>query len=101
LREAAKRVGISYPRLDEFEKGIDGHTGKPTRPKYMLVLAMAKVYELPPSDLLGQAGYDLPVVLGDAEFVLLQGFRDLSSDRRQQVLDLITTLSTQGHNETF
>lgn len=92
LREAGKRLDISYPRLDEYEKGVDGHTGKPVRPGYPMILKMARVYEISAEKLLTQAGYELPSPPNDEEKRLVESFRQLSFDDRKKVNTLIDAL---------
>lgn len=100
LRQAAKRIGISYPRLDEFETGIDGHTGKPVRPAYPTVLAMARAYELPEDELVVLAGYELPSpAQNDEERSLLAAYRSLKPEERVRLRAHLESLADahDGH----
>lgn len=91
LRQAAKALGVSYPRLDEYEKGVDWHSGKPVTPGYPIVMKMAEVYGLPVASLLAAAGYSLPKLPEDEQAVL-DGYRQLDAQGRDRVQALIKTL---------
>jgi transcriptional regulator with XRE-family HTH domain len=57
IREAAKRMGISYSYLSILEKGIDPRTGKNSNPKPDTLRIISKTYEYPYEELLKEAGY--------------------------------------------
>lgn len=57
IREAAKRMGISYSYLSILEKGIDPRTGKNSNPKPDTLRIISKAYEYPYEELLKEAGY--------------------------------------------
>jgi transcriptional regulator with XRE-family HTH domain len=54
---AAKRLGISQPRLRDYELGRDPHSGKPTLPPPTTIRAIAKLYRFPEEKLLLLAGF--------------------------------------------
>ncbi len=57
IREAAKRMGISYSYLSILEKGIDPRTGKNSNPKPDTLRIISKAYDYPYEELLKEAGY--------------------------------------------
>jgi transcriptional regulator with XRE-family HTH domain len=57
IREAAKKMGISYSYLSILEKGIDPRTGKDSNPKPDTLRIISKAYEYPYEELMKAAGY--------------------------------------------
>ncbi len=57
LREAARRMGLSYSYLSILEKGLDPKSGKETIPKPETLRAISKAYEYPYEDLLKAVGH--------------------------------------------
>ena len=92
LREAAKHVQLTHSRLDEIEKGRDARTGKHFVPSYINVIRLAKGYGLPPDDLLRRAGYEPGIELERLEWEVIGGFRRLSPERQQRLLQVLGQL---------
>lgn len=63
---ASKRLGISQPRLRDYELGKDPHSGKPTLPPPSVIRALARLYRFPEDKLLVLAGF-LPRPVTDEE----------------------------------
>lgn len=57
LRDVAKRAGVHFTRLGEWERSLDAHTGKPVTPPRQALLDLARVYGVPAEPLLALAGY--------------------------------------------
>jgi len=57
LREAARRMGISYSYLSVLEKGVDPRTGKDSNPRPDTLRLISKAYDYPYEELLKAAGY--------------------------------------------
>ncbi|MCX7749091.1 MAG: helix-turn-helix domain-containing protein [Clostridia bacterium] len=57
IREAAKKMGISYSYLSILEKGVDPRTGKDSNPKPDTLRIISKAYDYPYEDLMKAAGY--------------------------------------------
>jgi transcriptional regulator with XRE-family HTH domain len=57
IREAARRMGISYSYLSILEKGIDPRTGKDSLPKPDTLRIISKAYDYPYEELMKAAGY--------------------------------------------
>lgn len=94
-REAAKRIGISYTRLQELEAGTSRTTGKATSPTTDVLIKIAKGYEQPLPLLLQMAGLT-PVSQDERqEAELLQIFRRLSDKGRNLAVALVRTVDTQ------
>ncbi|MBO9541100.1 helix-turn-helix transcriptional regulator [bacterium] len=94
-REAAKRIGISYTRLQELENGYSRTTGKPTSPTTDVLIKIAKGYEQPLPLLLQMAGLT-PVSQDERqEAELLQIFRGLSEKGRNLAVALVRTVEAQ------
>lgn len=85
---AAKRLGISQPRLRDYELGLDPHSAKPTLPSPETIRAIARLYRYPESKLLLVAGY-LPRHLRDDEADRLMKFMELSAQEQQRALSAI------------
>lgn len=81
---AARRLGISQPRLRDYEQGRDPHTGKPTLPPPVAVRALAKLYQYPEDRLLLMAGF-LPRTVDEEEAERLLGFLNLEPERQKLV----------------
>lgn len=82
---AARRVGISQPRLRDYEQGRDPHSGKPTLPPPAVIRDLAKLYLYPDGLLLLMAGY-LPRPVDEAEAAYILNFLKLSPDERARIL---------------
>lgn len=84
---AAKRLGISQPRLRDYEQGRDPHTAKPTLPPPATVRALAKLYQYPEERLLLLAGF-LPRSVDEEEADRLLAFLkfgpEMQADRLQE-----------------
>jgi transcriptional regulator with XRE-family HTH domain len=64
IREAAKRMSISYSYLSVLEKGLDPRTGKGSCPKPDTLKVISKAYDYPYEELMKAAGYiseDMPI----------------------------------------
>ena len=83
LREAARRAGLTFSRLGEWERGTDSHTGKAVLPPREALLRLARVYGVPPEPLLAMAGYRTERDLTPEEERLLAAFRQLPETERQ------------------
>lgn len=94
-REAAKRIGISYTRLQELESGISRTTGKPTSPSTDLLIKIAKGYHQPIPLLLEMAGLSPVSQDQHQEAELIKVFRELSPKGRELALALIQTVEAQ------
>lgn len=94
-REAARRIGISYTRLQEVESGVSRTTGKPTTPKLDLLIKIAKGYDQPLPLLLEMTGLASTKVNEQQEAELLQTFRSLSSTGRDLVMSLVRAVENQ------
>lgn len=95
VREAAKRIGVSYSRLQELEAGISRTTGKTTSPSTDLLIKVAKGYEQPLPLLLQMAGLT-PVSQDERqEAELLHIFRTLSPRGRNLALSIIRAIEAQ------
>ena len=92
LRDAASRIGIAHSRLDEIEKGIDSHSGKPFVPSYVTVAKIAKAYCLPPDEFFHLAGYQPGIELTDEEWELIRGFRCLSREHYPHLFEVLARL---------
>ena len=97
LRQAAKRIGVSFSRLAEWERGADSHTGKPIVPPRQAVLDIARTYAVPGDELLALAGYRTSQEPATPEEVrLLAAFRRLDDAGRAQVLVDVEARTGQG-----
>lgn len=93
LRQAAKRVGVSFSRLAEWERGTDSHTGKPVFPPRHAVIDLARVYGAPADELLALAGYRTSLEPATPEEARLLGaFRQLDAPGRQKLLAMAAEL---------
>lgn len=70
IREAAKRMGISYSYLSILEKGIDPRTGKDSNPKPDTLRLISKAYDYPYEELMKAAGYLNDESIPDRKFDL-------------------------------
>lgn len=87
LRQAAKRVGVSFSRLAEWERGVDSHTAKPVTPPRQVVIDIARAYGVPADELLALAGYRTSIdPVSSEEVRLLVAFRRLPASLRDEVL---------------
>ena len=84
LRDAAKRAGISFTRLGEWERGFDTRSHKPIRPSFDGLFRLARAYGIPSDELLHLAGYDLGMSADERR--LLGGFRELPDAKRAKLL---------------
>lgn len=91
-RGAAKLVGISQARVAEAERMIDGNTGKPFVPSYMLLLKFARGYGLPPDELLRMAGHEPGIELEAEEWRLIKGYRALPRPKRDHLFQVLEEL---------
>lgn len=82
---AARRVGVSQPRIRDYEQGRDPHTGKPTLPPPAVIRALAKLYHYPDELLLLMAGY-LPRSVDEAEAKRILNFMRLCPEDQAQVI---------------
>ncbi|MFZ5986424.1 MAG: helix-turn-helix domain-containing protein [Bacillota bacterium] len=57
IRQAAKKMGISYSYLSILEKGVDPRTGKDSNPKPETLKIISKAYDYPYEELMKAAGY--------------------------------------------
>jgi transcriptional regulator with XRE-family HTH domain len=57
IRQAAKKMGISYSYLSILEKGVDPRTGKDSNPKPETLKIISKTYGYPYEELMKAAGY--------------------------------------------
>ncbi|WP_136479120.1 helix-turn-helix transcriptional regulator [Acetivibrio thermocellus] len=57
IRQAAKKMGISYSYLSILEKGVDPRTGKDSNPKPETLKMISKAYDYPYEELMKAAGY--------------------------------------------
>lgn len=57
IRQAAKKMGISYSYLSILEKGKDPRTGKDSNPKPEMLKIISKAYNYPYEELMKVAGY--------------------------------------------
>lgn len=94
-REAAKRIGISYTRLQELEMGISRTTGKATSPTTDLLIKIARGYDQPLSLLLEMAGLAPVSPDQEQEAELIQIFRTLSDQGRDLSIALIRSVKDQ------
>lgn len=85
---AARRAGISQPRLRDYEQGRDPHSGKPTLPPPAVIRDLAKLYQYPEGLLLLMAGY-LPRPVDEAEARYILNFLRLSTEERTNLLGLM------------
>jgi transcriptional regulator with XRE-family HTH domain len=83
---AAKKLGISQPRLRDYELACDPHTGKPTLPPPATIRAIAKLYLYPEGRLLLQAGF-LPKALEAEEADRLLSFMTLPAEQQMRLLE--------------
>lgn len=98
-REAAKRIGISYTRLQELEMGTSRTTGKATSPSTDVLIKIAKGYDQPLPLLLEMAGLS-PVSPDERqEAELLKMFRGLSPRGRDLSVALIRAVQAQERQE--
>lgn len=86
LREVAKRAGLSYTRIGEWERGTDAHTGKLVTPPRDALLRLARVYGVAPEPLLALAGYRTDRDPSPEEERLLAAFRCLPEAERAAFL---------------
>ena len=82
---AAKRLGISQPRLRDYEQGRDPHTGKPTLPPPATVRALARLYQYPEDRLLLLAGF-MPRTVDEQEAERLLTFLNLDPEHQDKAL---------------
>ncbi|ODM27183.1 helix-turn-helix domain-containing protein [Acetivibrio mesophilus] len=57
IRQAAKKMGISYSYLSILERGVDPRTGKDSNPKPETLRIISKAYNYPYEELMKAAGY--------------------------------------------
>ncbi|GAE89278.1 helix-turn-helix domain-containing protein [Acetivibrio straminisolvens] len=57
IRQAAKKMGISYSYLSILERGVDPRTGKDSNPKPETLKIISKAYNYPYEELMKAAGY--------------------------------------------
>lgn len=57
IRQAAKKMGISYSYLSILEKGVDPRTGKDSNPKPETLKIISRAYDYPYEELMKAAGY--------------------------------------------
>lgn len=57
IRQAAKKMGISYSYLSILERGVDPRTGKDSNPKPETLRVISKAYNYPYEELMKAAGY--------------------------------------------
>lgn len=96
LREAAKRAGVHFTRLGEWERSVDAHTGKPVTPPTDALLRLARVYGVAPEPLLAMAGYRSGTDPSPEEERLLAAFRQLPEPERAALVAEIEA-RTGGH----
>jgi transcriptional regulator with XRE-family HTH domain len=86
LRVASRKIGVSFSRLGEWERGTDSHTGKPVVPPRHAVSDIARAYGVPADELLAMAGYRSDRDPSPQEERLLAAFRRLSAEVREAVI---------------
>lgn len=57
LRAFAAKTGLSHAYIDNLEKGLDPHTGKPTQPTIDTLIALARGMDMSLEQLIKAAGY--------------------------------------------
>ncbi|MEB3329332.1 MAG: helix-turn-helix transcriptional regulator [Candidatus Sericytochromatia bacterium] len=95
LREAARFLGIAFTRIGEYERGVDGHSGKPLVPPYRQVIRLARVYGVPEAELLALAGYDGALTLPAEEATLVRRYRLLSAEGQAQLQQVLQRLEAR------
>jgi transcriptional regulator with XRE-family HTH domain len=100
LREAARFLGIAFTRIGEYERGVDGHSGKPLVPPYRQVVRLARVYGVPEVELLALAGYDGALVLPEEEATLVRRYRHLSPAGREHLQRVLQQLHSGESDPT-
>lgn len=98
LREAASAIGLSHSRLTEIEAGIDGHSGKPFVPAYVIVVQMAKAYGVPTAELLALAGHEPLMELASDEVELMRVYRGLDEAAKAELRFHAERLEKQRHS---
>lgn len=93
LRQAAKRIGVTHPRLAELEAGITHATGRPTRPTREMVQRIARTYGVAYDTLLDLAGYAREhSELSDEDALMLDHFRSLDLRGKRTALRMMVVL---------
>jgi transcriptional regulator with XRE-family HTH domain len=90
LRQAAKRIGVSFSRLGEWERATDSHTGKAVLPPRAAIVDIARAYGVPADALLALAGYRTsqdPATPDEVQ--MLSAFRRLPLARQRELLGAI------------
>jgi len=86
LRVVAKRIGIHWTRLGEWERGLDTHTHRPVVPPRRALVDLARVYGIAPEPLLALAGYRSDRDPSAMEERLLAAFRRLPEGEQAEVV---------------
>jgi transcriptional regulator with XRE-family HTH domain len=101
IREAAKRIGVSFSRLEELESGRSRTTGKPTLPSTDMLIKIARFYEQPLPLLLEMASLAevSPDERQEAETVQL--LRGMTPKARNLVLSIMRVIDAQDRPESI
>lgn len=104
LREAARRLGISYSRLSDFEGGRTHSTQRPALPGPEVLARASEVYGFPEEMLLALAGHKLAESRADyvptevdveiAEIAAI--YRRLSPGRRNLLIQVVRAFDRSG-----
>lgn len=101
LRRAAAMIGdIKHSRLQDFERGADPHSARPTRPTEEQIRAIAKAYGTDPTPLLRLAGYVSIGPLEPWEEDLVIRARALPEHAREGVVEYLTKLAEAPSDES-
>ena len=95
LRAFAQKCGISHTSLDNIEKGFDFRTGKPTQPKTITLLKIAKAANVPLAYIIGEE--KAPDKMPEAEDELIQLIRLMPEEMKKIYVDALkAALKAQG-----
>ena len=78
--------------MQDFERGEDPHSARPTRPSEEQVRRMAKVYGVEPAPLLRLAGYSSIGQLAPWEEELILYMRSLPEEGRRRLVSQLASL---------
>ena len=89
LRQAARKLDISYSALREYEQGHAQTTGRLAIPKRSVILRAAELYSYPVDVLLTQAGLPTEVTPSQSGALeVAEIFRRLPTDHQRMILEL-------------
>lgn len=99
VRDAGKRLKVSYTRLQEIEAGVSRRTGKATKPGIDFLFKVAKGYNQPLPLLLEMAGLAPKSKDEVQEAEIIKIIRGLPDQDRDLIVTILRAMEAQGRGK--